>query len=58
MKTCTKCSLEKPLNNFVKNPQLFYFKEKKCRKNLRKFLISSNIKKFNLLLDSLFNKTN
>jgi glycosyltransferase involved in cell wall biosynthesis len=50
--------LSQLLNNFVKNPQLFYFKEKKCRKNLRKFLISSNIKKFNLLLDSLFNKTN
>ena len=50
--------LSQLLNNFVKSPQLFYLKEKKCRKNLRKFLISPNIKKFNLLLGSLFNKTN
>jgi glycosyltransferase involved in cell wall biosynthesis len=50
--------LSKLLNNFVKNPRLFYIKEKKGRKNLRKFLVSSNVKKFNLLLDSLFNQTN
>lgn len=50
--------LSQLLNNFAKNPRPFYLKEKKCRKNLRKFLVSSNVKKFNLLLDSLFNQTN
>ena len=47
--------LSKLLNNFVKNPKLFYLKEKKCRKNLRQFLISSNLRKFNKLLGSLYN---
>ena len=50
--------LSQLLNNFAKNPKLFYLKEKKCRKNLNKFLESANVKKFNSLLDTLFNKIN
>jgi glycosyltransferase involved in cell wall biosynthesis len=50
--------LSQLLNNFAKNPKSFYLKEKKCRKNLKKFLVSLNVRKFNSLLDSLFNKTN
>ena len=50
--------LSQILNNFAINPKLFYLKEKKCRKNLKKFLVPLNVKKFNLLLSSLFNETN
>jgi len=50
--------LSKLLNNFFRNPEIFYLKEKKCRKNLKKFLDCLNINKFNYLLDSLLNKTN
>ena len=50
--------LSRLLNNFAKNPKSFYLKEKKCRKNLKNFLVSLNVKKFNSLLASLFNKTN
>ena len=50
--------LSKLLNNFAKNPKPFYLKEKKCRQNLKQFLISSNVKKFNTLLGGLYDKIN
>ena len=49
--------LSQLLNNFVENPKPFYLKEKRCRKNLKKFLVKTNVNKFNSLLDSLFKNT-
>ena len=49
--------LSQLLNNFIENPKPFYLKEKRCRKNLKKFLVKTNVNKFNSLLDSLFKNT-
>lgn len=46
-------SLSKILNNFYERPEIFYEKEKLCRKSLNKFSNEKNIKKFNKLLIKL-----
>jgi len=45
--------LAKLLNNFYDKPNIFYSKEKNCRKNLNKFSYTKNLKKFNNSLDKL-----
>jgi len=48
--------LAKLLNKFNDKPELFYSKEKKCRKNLSKFSYINNLKKFNISLKNLSNQ--
>lgn len=45
--------LSELLNLFYKNQKLFYEKEKKCCKNLDKFSIKKNLKKFNRTISNL-----
>ena len=41
------------LENFYENREIFYKKEKLCRKNLEKFSYNQNLRKFNFFLDKL-----
>ena len=48
-------TLSKIINNFYENPEVFYKKEKLCRKSLYKFSNKKNLNKFNQFLNKLSN---
>ncbi len=48
-------ALSKIIENFYKNPKIFFKKEKLCRKNIKKFSNKKSLIKFNYFLDKLSN---